>query len=537
MPVALDLDLADLSIQQLLADQFPGEDLPVVGGLSGPRRAAPSSTGSTASACSPAAAGPTSTSGGPARRGLPIAGDLPITLDRGVISGRDLHLTAPGQDITSSGFTYDLQRGAGQLRLPAGQPRRGPAGAGAPGPPEARRGARLLAPHRGARHGRGDPSSSPRKEYSLRLTPRPPGRGGAGDGGGHGPRLAHPEPAGGGRPAAGADPRGGALMVTGRVPLAAPGRTASEPLALAIDAAQWPAAGLAYLLGPELTRTVPGGALRPRRPRGLPRPADRPRRRHGRGPGGLRRRRWARRGRRSPSTAAGSPSSRGRWRPRPAPSSPTAASIQATRGDEPHRAGAGPRARPPSRSGATWGASSPATMSVEAAASGTLTPAAGDRLRPRPGPRPARPGAPAASRGRRAPSPPGTASGWTSGARSWGSPPSRANGRLDRQGADVAIDLRSDQLGALARALSPQPLPEFTGSLVGTTALAADFGAGTWRALVRLPDLRLQYQGRTIASREPVVVGADSRAGQHPVLLPGRAGHRERADRPAARWA
>ena len=113
----------------------------------------------------------------------------------------------------------------------------------------------------------------------------------------------------------------------------------------------------------------------------------------------------------------------------------------------------------------------------------------------------------------------------------------QGNGRLDRQGADVAIDLRSDNLGTLARALSPQPLPEFTGSLVGTTALAADFGAGTWHAAIQLPDLRLQYQGRTVASKEPVVVEIRSGARRRQVLLSGRARHRERAGRPAARWA
>ena len=59
--------------------------------------------------------------------GLPIAGDLPITLDRGVVSGRDLHLTSPGQDITSSGFTYDIPRGHRPARLPAGEPGRGAA--------------------------------------------------------------------------------------------------------------------------------------------------------------------------------------------------------------------------------------------------------------------------------------------------------------------------------------------------------------------------------------------------------------------------
>ena len=113
----------------------------------------------------------------------------------------------------------------------------------------------------------------------------------------------------------------------------------------------------------------------------------------------------------------------------------------------------------------------------------------------------------------------------------------QGGGRLDRQGADLAVDVHSDNLGTLARAFSPQPLPEFTGSLVGTVALGADFGAGTCQAAVRLSDLRLQYQGRTIANREPVVAEIDPGAGDHPLLLPGRARHRERAVRLAAPWA
>src|SRR4030095_893370 len=52
---------------------------------------------------------------------------------------------------------------------------------------------------------------------------------------------------------------GGALMVTGRIPLAAPGRTAtSQPLTWAVAAARWPAAGLAWFLGPELAQKFEG---------------------------------------------------------------------------------------------------------------------------------------------------------------------------------------------------------------------------------------------------------------------------------------
>jgi uncharacterized protein involved in outer membrane biogenesis len=79
-------------------------------------------------------------------------------------------------------------------------------------------------------------------------------------------------------------------------------------------------------------------------------------------------------------------------------------------------------------------------------------------------------------------------------------------GRLDlRRGADLALDLRSDKLGALARLASPQPLPEFTGSLLGTLGFTADFPARAYHGELRLVDLRAQFQGRTIANKEPVV--------------------------------
>jgi translocation and assembly module TamB len=79
-------------------------------------------------------------------------------------------------------------------------------------------------------------------------------------------------------------------------------------------------------------------------------------------------------------------------------------------------------------------------------------------------------------------------------------------GRLDRQGAGVSLDFQSDNLGTLARVLSPRPVPELNGSFIGMAALDADFSAGTWSSGVQLADLRVQYEGHTIANREPVVV-------------------------------
>ncbi|HEY4574247.1 MAG TPA: AsmA family protein, partial [Thermoanaerobaculia bacterium] len=114
VPVSLDLELADLAIHKLLADQFPGEELPVVSGISG--RASGTFEYRFNSEHVLAGSGKADLHvRGTSETGLAVAGDLPIALDRGVISGHALHLTAPGQDVTSSGFTYDLQRGTGQF--------------------------------------------------------------------------------------------------------------------------------------------------------------------------------------------------------------------------------------------------------------------------------------------------------------------------------------------------------------------------------------------------------------------------------------
>lgn len=80
-------------------------------------------------------------------------------------------------------------------------------------------------------------------------------------------------------------------------------------------------------------------------------------------------------------------------------------------------------------------------------------------------------------------------------------------GRLDRQGADLAFDLSSTALGTLARLASPR-IPDLTGSLTGTLGYAADFRSGEQRGVLRLADLRVQYQGRTITNLEPIVVAA-----------------------------
>ena len=508
VPVSLDLDLADLSIHKLLADQFPGEELPVAGGLSG--RVGGTFEYRFNSERSLAGSGRADLHvRGTAETGLPITGDLPVALDRGVISGRGLHLTAPGQDITSSGFTYDLQRGSGQFDFRLASNDVGPLGPVILGPPKAGEPPDFWLPTAGRGTAEGT-FQFVRKEYTLQLaldlqnvvapiTTADTVRGSL---------TLTPRALDNLRMDLARD--GGALLVTGRVPLPETGRkTASQPFSLAIEAAQWQASGLAYLLGPELAKQFTGELS------GSVDLAGFPDRLTGRIDATA-----------VNVTAYGYPLGKVR-----AAGAFDGGHVTIEQGQVETPAGTvfahGIFDQPTGGMNLTLlapalslsadpfqrllGGELTGTMSVEAAASGTLS----------------QPRATVSVHGRdlTLEGHPLGQQGETSAVATWdgqrvdvrgsllGLAAFQGNGRLDRRGADVAVDLRSDQLGALARALSPQPLPDFTGSFLGTTTLAADFGAGTFHAGVRLADLRLQYQGRTIASREPVVVE----------LSPGRA--------------
>ncbi len=500
-PIALDLDYADLSLQKVVRDQFPGEEPPIVSGLSGRLRgtleyrfnteAAVAGTGRANVQVRAASEG-----------GLPMAGTLPIVLDRGVVSSRGLRLTAPGQVITSNGFTYDLQRGTGALDFRLVSQNVGPlypllAGRQAPGeePP-------FWLPTRGRGVAEGTATFA-RRDLALRV------------------RLDLQDVA---APVTTADqvrgsflftPRAvdelrlemvrgpGALLVTGRVPLPEEGRrTASQPLTLAVDAAQWPASGLAYFLGPELARQVEGeltGRV------DLSGAADRlngridAQARDLRVAGAVLGRAEARAsfdgGRITVEEGrlempAGTLYAQGSFDQATEALSFTVLAPSLSLAADPFQ---------PYLNGELTG-----RMSIQAAASGTLSqPQATVSVR----------GQGLALRGR----PLGT-DRETSAVAVWdgqrvdvrgsllGLASFQGGGPLSRQGADLSVELRTDQLGALARAFSPRPLPDFSGSLVGTLTAEADFPAETWSAGLWLSDLRLRYQDRTIASREPVVL-------------------------------
>jgi translocation and assembly module TamB len=502
-PVSLDLDLADLSIHDLLADQFPGEVLPIASGLSGRAGGTFEYRFNTERVLAGSGRANLHVRG-TSETGIAVAGDLPIILTRGVISGRDLHLTMPGQDVTSPGFTYDLQRSSGRVDFQLASRDVGPLGPILLGPPKPGEPPAFWLPTAG--HGTAVGSIEfARKDYALALKLDLQGVVApvtAADTV-HGSLNLNPRVVDGLRLEM---TRGnGALMVTGRIPLAETGRkVASQPLSLAIDAAQWPAAGLAYLVSPDLLKQFQGelsgrvdlagfanrlsgrvdasvsGLVAYGVPLGKGRAAiffD----------GGRITVEQA-----QVDTAAGTVLAHGSFDPASEALSLTARGASLSLGAEPFLR---------YLSGELTG-----RMSVEATLAGTLKQPQGTlsvqgrdlalRGRPLGGPQGSDTSAVATWDGRRV-----DVRGSLLGLATF-----QGNGRLDRQGADLTVDVRSDQLGTLARALSPQPLPDFTGSLAGTATVAADFGAGSWHALVRLPDLRLQYQGRTIASREPVVM-------------------------------
>ncbi|HKI00885.1 MAG TPA: translocation/assembly module TamB domain-containing protein [Thermoanaerobaculia bacterium] len=501
VPVALDLEYSELSIRQLLDDQFPGEDLPIVDGLSGRARGTLEYRLNSDAPLLGAGRADVEVRG-TSETGLPIAGRLPIFLDGGVISGRNLHLTSPGQDVTSSGFTYDLERGTGRLDFRLVSTDVGPLnpllrGKTAPGeePP-------FWLPTRGRGAAEGTMTFA-RQQFSLglRLDLQDVVAPATTADTVHGSLVFNPR--------AVEDLRmeltrgGGALIVTGRVPLPEAGRAAaSQPLDLAVDAAQWPASGLGWFLGPKLAETFQGelsgrvdlagvpdhltgridAQVRDLVVAGIPvgqarAVADFDGGRIAVEQGQI-------------ETPAGMVFAQGSFDPATEALTLNVLASSLALDAEPFRR--------------YLGGDLTGRMTVQATASGTLSePQATVSIL----------GRDLVLLGR-----PVVGQGETRVVANWngrrvdvqgsllGLASFQGGGRLDRQGAEVALDLRSDQLGTLARVFAPQNLPAFTGSLVGMTALGADFAAGTWSAGVQLADLRLQYEGHTIANREPIMV-------------------------------
>jgi hypothetical protein len=504
IPVALDLDVSGLEIQKLIADQFPGQEIPIVGGVVGRAQgklkyqfghlAVLTGTGRADLHVK-----------GEGTGGLPLEGDLPVTLDRGVVSATNLHLVSPGQDITSTGFTYDIPHERGQLDFQLVSQDVSPlnpviAGHPKPGTPPA-----LWLPTQG-RGTAGGTYTFDHADYTLRLAldlhdaVAPVTRADSV----HGSLTLDPR--------AVDDLRleltreGGAVLVTGRVPLPPTGRTvATEPIALAVDAVQWPADGLGYFLPPQMSGLLKGqlsGRV------DLSGPVETPDARVDAQAQSLEVQGFAVGKARLVATYE-----KGRFAVQEGQVE-MPAGIAIVRGsyDEATRAFDATLTAPGLSLAAApfsdpLGGSLTGRVSVDAAASGTLDqPKAMVSIRGRdlaldghpmtgPAGQPADTQIVATWTGERL-----DLQGSLLGLASF-----QGGGRLDRKGADLAVDVRSDNLGLLARALSPQPLPDLNGSLVGTVGLGANFDSKVYRGAVRLSDLRLRYKGHQISSREPVV--------------------------------
>jgi hypothetical protein len=552
--VALDLALAGLALQPLLADQFPLQFAPpreplveLAGRASGRLRYRFASSAPLAGIggvdlrvepAAPVTPATPETSGG---YGLPVSGDLPLTLVRGVIAAERAQLTARGQDLLISRFAYDIPRGNGRLEyrlatqdtgallplLPPGE-RGNRAGSYPVWLPSAGRGtvAGTVAIFRTGYRAEIAPDLAAVQTYF-----------GAADRV-HGSLALLPEAVEDLRLEA---TRGaGALMMTGRVQLPAAGRRAAPArFALAVDASQWPAPPVAeFLFSPSPPPAIDGevsGRL------DLSGDADHPAGRadaaigklavsgvaigRARGlvtfdparvvvDGGL------------IESPAGQVLVRGAWQRQ-------GGGLDLTVDAPALSLGAPPLARFV-RSGLSG------RLAVMVAVAGSLE-------------------RPSATLGLRVSglaldghplTPPGAAGDAQVNA-SWDGQAVRASGgipgllalegggRLDRRGAAVDLTVASEKLGTLAALASPTPLPAFTGSFTGDLALRADFSppgpaaggvsggvsggqsggvnggvrgatggamSGGVSGELRLADLRLEYRGKRLVNREPVVL-------------------------------
>lgn len=511
--VEMELNLAGLGLQPLLQDQFPGEDIPVVSGLAGRVRGTLAYDFDSREPLGGSGFADLRVEAVQQAGGLPLAGDLPIDIEEGVLSSDDLRITAPGQDLRIDGFQFDLQRLAGRLAyrlesrdlgrlapllledVPPGEE-----------PP-------FWLPTQGQGVLNGDVVID-RTEYVARIeldlrnavTPDLAAETARGS-----LRL---------RPGAVEDLQlalssgPGSLTVSGRVPLAEEGRTApSEPMSLQIAADRWPAASVAgFLLPPDMDWKVGGQVTGELALRGVPDAlqgeataevagltiADQ---RVGQAQAEIafegsriRLRRVA------IQTEAGNILASGAFDGGPAGGPEGGGTLDFTV-DAPALA----LSAPPFRD--LLGGRLDGRLAVGAVIGGTVErPEATVRLV---GTQLALAGRPLGENGN-----PGTAQALLA----WDGDNLRATGsllglvsfdgggRLDRAGADLAFDVSTQDLAALARLAAPQPVPDFTGSFLGTLGFDADFSRGAWRGELRLADLRLQYEDHEIASLEPVVL-------------------------------
>ncbi len=527
VPVGIDLAFNGLAIQPLIHDQFPGQPIPVVDGLAGTVRGTFRYRFEHATALAGDGQADLTIDAVERGSGLPIAGTAPVALRGGVLSSDDIHLTAPAQTLAVSGFVFDLNKNAGRLLYRLDSQDLGKVAplltldAPANEPPP------FWLPNVGQGTVSGDlaidgPQYLTHLSLDLRNAVAPILSGSVADTARGSLTL---------RPTSVDDlhvelTRGAAaLTVAGRVPLAATGQArASAPMSLAIDSRAWPAQAIAAFLlpakaaaglhsgeiGGEVTGHLDlggfGDALNGKATfdvAGVGFEGTAIGRTHGaldfEGP-------RVRITQALTETPAGNILVTGTYDGTPGREGGgsldfTLDAPQLALAAEPFRGALGDRLS--------------GRLSVAAVVGGTVD-------RPDATVRVFGSGLSVAGH------PLDDGSGGSGGANagtgnaqallSWDGRSLQATGsllglisfdgggRLDSERADLAFDVRSDALGTLARLASPRQSPDIKGSFLGTLGFTADFPQKAWRGQLRLADLRMQYQDRTIANVEPVVL-------------------------------
>jgi hypothetical protein len=505
-PVDLDLSLAKLDFRTVVSDQF-GEGLPVVSDLSGRLGGDLVYHFEASNPIGGSGYADVHLDAVHRLNRLPISGDASVAIERGVLSSDNIRLTAPAQNVRGTNFLFDMERGAGHFDFQLASRDVGPLapllrGEVKPGEEPA-----FWVPDRGWGEAAGSVAiENKRFDAAIRLNLNDVVSPVVEADHVHG-ALRYISAA----PSAVEDLRleatanGGALIITGRVPLEEEGRPAPGPLTLAIDAHQWPAPGIVAFLAPALKDAGIDGRVSGRLDLGG-----------------------------TPNNLTGRSDIEvvdlriagvdvGRLQ--------SGISFQGSRVMIDHAVGQTPAgtvlvsgsfdteskaldltvdapelslAAQPFRDllGDLGGVTGQA--SVAASIGGTLDKPSGTAsVR---GTRLAVAGRPLGQAGEAQAGAMWDGETLTASGSLLGLATFEGGGKLTMQDADLKFDIRSDSLGELARIASPQPLPQFAGSFSGSVGLTSNFEAGTWRAELVLADIRAQSQDHTIANREPVVV-------------------------------
>jgi translocation and assembly module TamB len=502
-PVDLDLTLARLDFRTVVSDQF-GDDVPVVSDLSGALGGDLVYHFEASEPIRGSGYADVHLDAVHRQNRLPISGDASVAIERGVLSSDNIRLTAPAQTVRGTNFLFDMERGAGHFDFQLSSRDVGPLAPLLRGDVKPGEEPPFWVPDRGWGEAAGSVAiDNKRFEAAIRLNLNEVVSPVVTADNVHGSLKYSPSAVDDLRLEATA--KGGALIVTGRVPLAEEGRRAPGPLSLAIDAHQWPAPGIVAFLAPALKDAGIDGRVSGRLDLG-----GTPDNLNGRSDievadlriGGVDV------GRLQSGisfqgsqvlidhavtqTPAGTVLVSGSFDTESKAVDLTVDAPELSLAAQPFRDLLG------NLGGITGQATVAATIggtldrpSGTATVRGTHLAVAGHPLGE----------AGEAQAGATWDGETLTASGSLLGLATF-----EGGGRLTMQEADLKFDLRTDSLGELARIASPQPLPQFAGSLAGSIGLVSNFEAGTWRAELVLAELQAQYQGHTVANREPVVV-------------------------------